>query len=346
MSEQTSTAGAAGTIDLGGDLTVNRLGFGAMRITGSGIWGEPPDRDDGQGRAAPRRRAGRELHRHRRLVRPGGERGADRRGAVPVPRRPGHRHQGRPGAARPQPVDRRTAARAPARGAATAACAGCGSSRSRCTSSTGPTRRCRWRTRSARWSSSRTQGKIRHIGVSNVDRGAAARGAAAHPDRVDPEPVQRRRPRLGVAGRPVRAGADRVPAVGADPEPRRTTRSCGDRRSVTASRASRWCSPGCSAARRRSCRSPAPARSRTWRRTWPPRRSPDPGRDRHHHRGDELTLSVSPPAALRVAGVSFSAPSGFSPGSRGRRRRDRRRTAQPRRAGRHGSPRRWPARCR
>jgi pyridoxine 4-dehydrogenase len=36
-------AAAAGTIDVGGDLTVNRLGFGAMRITGNGIWGEPPD---------------------------------------------------------------------------------------------------------------------------------------------------------------------------------------------------------------------------------------------------------------------------------------------------------------
>jgi len=39
------TADAAGTIDVGGDLTVNRLGFGAMRITGNGIWGEPPDRE-------------------------------------------------------------------------------------------------------------------------------------------------------------------------------------------------------------------------------------------------------------------------------------------------------------
>ena len=38
-------AGLAGTIDVGGDLTVNRLGFGAMRITGHGIWGPPPDRD-------------------------------------------------------------------------------------------------------------------------------------------------------------------------------------------------------------------------------------------------------------------------------------------------------------
>jgi pyridoxine 4-dehydrogenase len=38
------TAADAGTIDVGGDLTVNRLGFGAMRITGRGIYGEPPDR--------------------------------------------------------------------------------------------------------------------------------------------------------------------------------------------------------------------------------------------------------------------------------------------------------------
>jgi len=38
-------AAAAGTIDIGGDLTVNRLGFGAMRITGRGVWGEPPSRE-------------------------------------------------------------------------------------------------------------------------------------------------------------------------------------------------------------------------------------------------------------------------------------------------------------
>src|SRR5213079_1883371 len=34
------------TLQLGGDLTVNRLGFGAMRITGEGIWGWPPDRQN------------------------------------------------------------------------------------------------------------------------------------------------------------------------------------------------------------------------------------------------------------------------------------------------------------
>jgi aryl-alcohol dehydrogenase-like predicted oxidoreductase len=41
-----ATAADAGTVDVGGDLTVNRLGFGAMRVTGRGIWGDPPDRND------------------------------------------------------------------------------------------------------------------------------------------------------------------------------------------------------------------------------------------------------------------------------------------------------------
>lgn len=41
-----TTAADAGTVDIGGDITVNRLGFGAMRITGRGIWGDPPDRNE------------------------------------------------------------------------------------------------------------------------------------------------------------------------------------------------------------------------------------------------------------------------------------------------------------
>src|ERR1700750_17003 len=41
-----SVAQASGTFTLGGDLTVNRLGFGAMRLTGTGIWGPPADRDE------------------------------------------------------------------------------------------------------------------------------------------------------------------------------------------------------------------------------------------------------------------------------------------------------------
>jgi pyridoxine 4-dehydrogenase len=41
-----TVAQASGTFTLGGDLTVNRLGFGAMRLTGKGVWGPPADRDE------------------------------------------------------------------------------------------------------------------------------------------------------------------------------------------------------------------------------------------------------------------------------------------------------------
>ena len=42
--EEVLSAAAAGTFPIGGDLTVNRLGYGAMRITGPGIWGHPADK--------------------------------------------------------------------------------------------------------------------------------------------------------------------------------------------------------------------------------------------------------------------------------------------------------------
>lgn len=48
MSTQVQPVSAAlsGTFTLGGELTVNRLGFGAMRITGEGIWGPPKDKKE------------------------------------------------------------------------------------------------------------------------------------------------------------------------------------------------------------------------------------------------------------------------------------------------------------
>ena len=48
-----ANAAAAGTIEIGGDMVVHRMGFGAMRITGPGILGDPPDLD--QARATLRR---------------------------------------------------------------------------------------------------------------------------------------------------------------------------------------------------------------------------------------------------------------------------------------------------
>jgi pyridoxine 4-dehydrogenase len=45
MAQQTGAA-RAGTFHIGGKLAVHRLGFGAMRITGKGVWGEPADRPE------------------------------------------------------------------------------------------------------------------------------------------------------------------------------------------------------------------------------------------------------------------------------------------------------------
>ena len=39
------SAAASGTFAIGGDLPVSRLGFGAMRLTGDGVWGPPADKD-------------------------------------------------------------------------------------------------------------------------------------------------------------------------------------------------------------------------------------------------------------------------------------------------------------
>ena len=161
-------AAIAGTIDVGGDLTVNRLGFGAMRITGAGIWGPPADR--GEAKAVLRRAVelgvnfidtadsygphvseeliAEALHPYPDDLVIATKGGLERTGPGqwPANGRPEHLHRGLRG----QP--------APA----------ASWNRSRSTSSTGPTRRCRWRTRSARWSTLKEQGKIRHIGLSNV----------------------------------------------------------------------------------------------------------------------------------------------------------------------------------
>ena len=44
MNQKEQSASKAGQVSLGGEISVNRLGFGAMRLTGEGIWGPPKDR--------------------------------------------------------------------------------------------------------------------------------------------------------------------------------------------------------------------------------------------------------------------------------------------------------------
>ena len=104
MSEfPTVHAGLAGTIDLAGDLTVNRLGFGAMRVTGAGIWGPPADRDEAK---AVLRRAvelGTNVIDTADSYDPTSAKSSSR-GAPPVPRRSGDRNQGRPRAHRSRTV--------------------------------------------------------------------------------------------------------------------------------------------------------------------------------------------------------------------------------------------------
>ncbi|MEZ7137728.1 aldo/keto reductase [Komagataeibacter sp. SM21] len=46
MTHSSGNATRSGNFTIGGDLTIHRLGFGAMRITGSGIWGPPADHDE------------------------------------------------------------------------------------------------------------------------------------------------------------------------------------------------------------------------------------------------------------------------------------------------------------
>ena len=78
----------AGTFKIGGDLEVNRLGYGAMRITGEGDLGpaERPRRRDRRPRAVARARC--RLHRHGGRLRARGLRESHPRGAVSVPRHP------------------------------------------------------------------------------------------------------------------------------------------------------------------------------------------------------------------------------------------------------------------
>ncbi len=189
MSERNRVhAGMAGTIDVGGDLTVNRLGFGAMRITGDGIWGQPADRDeatavlrraielgvnfidtaDSYGPHVSEELIGETLYPYPDDLVIATKGGLERTGPGrwPVNGRPEHLIEACEGSLRRLRLD---------------------------------------------------QIPLYQFHRPDPAVPAAAR-PAAHPDRVDPEPLQRRRPPVGVAGRPVRAGADGLPAVGADPE--------------------------------------------------------------------------------------------------------------------------------
>ena len=96
--------------------TVNRLGFGAMRVCGPNVWGPPKDRANAHRVLRRAFELGREFLRHRGQLRPARGRGTDRRSAPSLPEGPGHRHQGRPAAPAPRRLGPRRPARAPEAG--------------------------------------------------------------------------------------------------------------------------------------------------------------------------------------------------------------------------------------
>ncbi len=110
-----SALNVAETIILGGNLAVRRLGLGTMELTGHGTWGEPRDPHAARALCCDAPASWSRLLRYGRLVRPGGERAARRRGAVPVRRRRGG-DQRRLYTAWPEPLVTQRPARAPALG--------------------------------------------------------------------------------------------------------------------------------------------------------------------------------------------------------------------------------------
>ena len=202
---------AAGTITIG-DLEVNRLGYGAMRITGEGIWGPPRDHDES---LAVLRRAvelgvtlidtadsygpnvSEELIAEALYPYPDGLVIATKGGKV------------RPGPGR---VGRRRTARAPPRGVPRLAGAPAARADRRLPAPRPrPERPARGVGRHPEGAAGRGQDPPHRALERQRRRARARRGGRA--DRVGAEPVPRRRPLLGGCARGVRAARDPVPAL-------------------------------------------------------------------------------------------------------------------------------------
>ena len=266
------TAAAAGTIDVGGDLTVNRMGFGAMRITGPGIWGEPPSRD--QAIATLRRvvELGVNFIDTADSYGPGVSETLIAEALYPYPDDLVIATKG--GLVRPGPN------RWEANGRPEHLREACEGSLRRLRLEQIPLYQFHRPDPAVPLAESigaivemKNEGKIRHVGISNVSESQLREAQQILPDRVDTEQVQRVRPPVGVADRPVRAGAAGVPALGPGAGGRTRTRRWPRPPSGTARPSTRSCWPGCWPPHRRSSRFRAPAPPGTRRRTSPPRPS-------------------------------------------------------------------------
>jgi pyridoxine 4-dehydrogenase len=265
MSEGTLTpASLAGTIDVGGDLTVNRLGLGAMRITGEGIWGQPAHRDeakamlrhavelgvnfidtaDSYGPAVSEELIGETLYPYPDdlvIATKGGlERGGP--GRWEPNGRPEHLIEACEGSLRRLKVEQiplyqfhRPDPAVPLEESIGALV------------------------------TLKEQGKIRHIGLSNITEDQLRQAQRL-------TPIVSIQNRFNVDDRRSESLVDLCEQEQLVFLPWAPIQDLG-RNSAVLDTARRYDAPGCSAGRRRSCRSPAPDRCRTWRRTSPPPRS-------------------------------------------------------------------------
>ena len=110
-------ATASGTFTIGGDLTVYRLGFGTMRLTGPGIWGPPADKQEAIAVLHRALELGVNLLDTADSYGPEVSRVAHCRSALPLSERPGHRDQRRSLTYRPWPMASRRTPRTSSRGA-------------------------------------------------------------------------------------------------------------------------------------------------------------------------------------------------------------------------------------
>ena len=228
---------------------MRRLGFGAMRITGDGIWG-PADPDE-RGRAATALELGVNLIDTADSYGPEVSENLIAEALHPYPEglviatKGGLRRTG------PGEWPRDARARAAARSAARAACAASASSASTSTSCTRPTRRCRWRTRSARSRSSRTRARSATSGsrTCRVDELERARAL------VDVVTVQNR---YNLADRHSEDVLEPATATGSGSSPGSRSRPAelarpggplDERRARTTPRRASWRSRGCWRAR-------------------------------------------------------------------------------------------------
>ena len=124
----TTTVHDSDTFRIGGDLEVHRLGYGAMQITGDGVWGPPDDRDGRPGgRSAPPSSSGVDFIDTADSYGPLVSEQIIAEALHPYPDGPGHRHQGRPHPHRPGESGRRSAARRTSSSRSSSRCATSGS---------------------------------------------------------------------------------------------------------------------------------------------------------------------------------------------------------------------------